>query len=298
MTQGILLGFLAALGWGGADFMARFATRESDAWRTAIYMQLVGLLVLSSFFLLSGGGSALLAHGSMSTILWGLAVGVLNAMTTVTAYKAFEVGVLAIVAPICAGYPAIAVLLATLSGETLTPVRTVGVALTMAGVALTAISPSEPQDAPSVDSQAAPRRSRLGPGVPWALSTALTQGLTIWVVGFRLLPEIQSVPTVWVMRVATFAVLCLAALPLRRSLAPPRGRTGLLILCMGGLDALAYAAHTVGLGMEQVSVVSVLGSLYGAVTGLLGYVLLSERLSWLQWAGFLAICAALVLLTH
>ena len=67
---------------------------------------------------------------------------------------------------------------------------------------------------------------------------------------------------------------------------------------MGGLDALAYAAHTFGLGMEQVSVVSVLGSLYGAVTGLLGCVLLRERLSRLQGAGFLAICVALVLLTH
>jgi drug/metabolite transporter (DMT)-like permease len=50
--------------------------------------------------------------------------------------------------------------------------------------------------------------------------------------------------------------------------------------------------------MEQVSVVSVLGSLYGAVTGLLGCVLLRERLSWLQGAGFLTICVALVLLTH
>lgn len=290
MTLGTLLGIMAALGWGGADFMARFATREAGAWRTALYMQFVGLLVLSLVFLFSGGGSVLLAHGSTSTVIWGLVVGVLNAMTTVTAYLAFEVGLLAIVAPICAGYPAIAVLLATLSGEALTPVRAVGVGVAMAGAAMTAIGPSEPEDAP--------RRSRLGQGVLWALSTALTQGLTIWVVGFRLLPEIQSVPTVWVMRVATFAVLCLAALPLRRSLAPPRGKTALLVLCMGGLDALAYAAHTVGLRMEQVSVVSVLGSLYGTVTGLLGYVLLRERLSRLQWAGFLAICGALVLLTH
>lgn len=290
MTLGILLGFMAALGWGGSDFIARFATREAGPWRTALYMQLVGFLILSLLLLFSGGGEALLAHGSRSTIFWGLVVGVLNAMTTVTAYLAFEVGVLAIVAPICAGYPAIAVLLATLSGEALTPVRVAGVGLTLAGVALTALGPSEPEEAP--------RRSRLGQGVLWALSTALTQGLTIWVVGFRLLPEIQSVPTVWVLRVATFGVLCVAAIPLRRSVAPPRGKTAWLILGMGGLDALAYAAHTVGLGMEQVSVVSVLGSLYGAVTGLLGCVLLRERLSRLQGAGFLAICVALVLLTH
>lgn len=270
--------------------MARFATREAGAWRTALYMQFVGFLVLSSIFVLSGGVETLREHGSTSTILWGLVVGVLNAMTTVTAYLAFEVGLLVIVAPICAGYPAIAVLLATLSGEALTPVRVAGVGLALAGAALTAIGPSEPEDAP--------RRSRLGQGVLWALSTALTQGLTIWVVGFRLLPEIQSVPTVWVLRVATFAVLCLAALPLRRSLAPPRGKTALLVMGMGGLDALAYAAHTLGLRMEQVSVVSVLGSLYGAVTGLLGFALLRERLSRLQWAGFLAICVALVLLTH
>jgi drug/metabolite transporter (DMT)-like permease len=291
MTFGLLLGFMAALGWGGADFMARFATRAAGAWRTALYMQFVGLLALSVLLLLSGEASTLFARGSAATLTWGLVVGVLNAMTTVTAYLAFEVGVLAIVAPICAGYPAIAVLLATLSGETLTPTRAVGVGLTLAGVALTAIGPSE-------QGSAAESRARLGQGVLWALSTALTQGLTIWVVGFRLLPEIQSVPTVWVMRIATFGVLCLAAIPLRRSIAPPRGKTALLVLCMGGLDAAAYAAHTVGLGLEQVSVVSVLGSLYGAVTGLLGFALLRERLSRIQWLGFLTICVALVLLTR
>jgi drug/metabolite transporter (DMT)-like permease len=254
-------------------------------------MQFVGLLALSMLLLLSGEAGNLVARGSSATIMWALVVGVLNAMTTVTAYRAFEVGVLAIVAPICAGYPAIAVLLATLSGEALTPMRAVGVGLTLAGVALTAIGPSEQPPVPEA-------RQGSGRGVLWALSTALTQGLTIWVVGFRLLPEIQSVPTVWVMRIATFAVLCLAAIPLRRSIAPPRGKTALLVLCIGGLDATAYAAHTVGLGVEQVSVISVLGSLYGAVTGLLGYWLLKERLSRIQWLGFLAICVALVLLTR
>ncbi|HWO26424.1 MAG TPA: DMT family transporter [Kofleriaceae bacterium] len=298
MTLGILFGLIAALGWGGADFLARGATNALGAFRTAFYMQLVGLVSLSLWVLLSGDLGALTTRGSAATIAWASAIGVLNAITTVAAYRAFEVGLLAVVAPICATYPAIAVVLAALSGEQLTASRALGILGTMAGVALVAIGPSSHDEGESRDAAALSAPRRLGRGVAWALCTTLTQGLTIWVVGFRLIPEIGSVPTVWVMRVATFSVLLAAALLGRRSIRPPSGRAARLVLMMGLLDACAYAALTVGLGVEQVSVVGVLGSLYGAVTGLLGFAFLRERLSRLQWSGFVVVCGGVVLLAR
>jgi len=45
--MGILLGLLTALTWGGADFIARFATHRIGALRSMFYMQLIGFLLLT-----------------------------------------------------------------------------------------------------------------------------------------------------------------------------------------------------------------------------------------------------------
>jgi drug/metabolite transporter (DMT)-like permease len=49
---------------------------------------------------------------------------------------------------------------------------------------------------------------------------------------------------------------------------------------------------------EQVSVVSVLASLYGAVTVALAAILLREHISRLQWLGVTAIFAGVVLISR
>src|SRR5713101_2499777 len=61
--MGILLGLLTALTWGGADFVARFATHRIGALRSMLYMQLTGFLLLSSI-LQAFGSWGHLADGS------------------------------------------------------------------------------------------------------------------------------------------------------------------------------------------------------------------------------------------
>jgi len=48
--------------------------------------------------------------------------------------------------------------------------------------------------------------------------------------------------------------------------------------------------------MEQVSVISVLGSLYGAVTVVFAAIFLKERIAPLQWTGIAAIFAGVALM--
>src|SRR5256885_1919322 len=64
--MGILLGLLTALTWGGADFIARFATHRIGALRSMLYMQLTGFFCSPFFFLLSvvGGISRMVPDGS------------------------------------------------------------------------------------------------------------------------------------------------------------------------------------------------------------------------------------------
>jgi len=53
--HGILLGLLTALTWGGADFLARFATRRIGTLRAMFYMQGIGFVLLTIFLPWLGG---------------------------------------------------------------------------------------------------------------------------------------------------------------------------------------------------------------------------------------------------
>jgi drug/metabolite transporter (DMT)-like permease len=66
---------------------------------------------------------------------------------------------------------------------------------------------------------------------------------------------------------------------------------------MGFLDTGAFVLNNLGMRLEQVSVVSVLASLYGAVTVLLSAVVLRERMSGWQWLGIVAIFAGIGLIS-
>ena len=64
------------------------------------------------------------------------------------------------------------------------------------------------------------------------------------------------------------------------------------------LDTAAFVFNNAGLHTGQVSVVSVLASLYGAVTVVLAWIFLRERLDLSQWLGIALIFAGIVLVSH
>jgi drug/metabolite transporter (DMT)-like permease len=67
---------------------------------------------------------------------------------------------------------------------------------------------------------------------------------------------------------------------------------------MGFLDTGAFALSNRGMQMEQVSVITVLSSLYGAVTVVLAALFLRERVSRIQWLGIIAIFAGILLISR
>src|SRR5216117_1628413 len=134
--MGILLGLLTALTWGGADFIARFATHRIGALRSMLYMQLIGLLLLTISLPALGGWGHLADGSGWQPWAWGLLAGLLNACATLSLYRSFEIGKMAVVAPLSASYPALTLTLSWLSGDHLSPARSVGVALILFGVAV------------------------------------------------------------------------------------------------------------------------------------------------------------------
>jgi len=93
----------------------------------------------------------------------------------------------------------------------------------------------------------------------------------------------------------TSTVLATAAILLVREVIaiPVRGRVLVWLFGMGFLDTAAFVLNNRGMLLEQVSVVSVLASLYGAVTVILAAVFLGERLTHWQWLGVAGIFAGI-----
>lgn len=322
--MGILLGLTAALCWGISDFSARFAAQRVGAYRALFFMQVFGFLLLTGY-LESAGGIARGVTPGWRPWLLAAGIGVLNIFASLALYRSFEIGVMSIVAPISSSYPAITVALAVASGERLQAFRAAGLAVTFVGVILAAMSFAPSPNSSSDDSVARLRSSsghdfsraarrtkskRLQPlgessgspahvsrGVGWAIFSACGFGVMFWFLGFHVVPLTGSVVSVWILRLTGAVVLALVAWPARQSLRPPRGSVWWILALIGVMDTSAFVANNSGLHVGPVSVVSVLASLYGAVTVLLSWIFLRERLERSQWLGIALIFAGVVLVS-
>lgn len=313
--MGVILGLTGAVCWGMADFAARFASRRVGAYRTLFFMQFFGFIALSVYLKFAGGFS----HVAPGWQPWALTAvaGLLNVTASLSLYYSFEIGVMSIVGPVSSSYPALTVALSIASGERINVLRGIGIAVTLTGVILAAMSfapkPTNSAEAPnppdkvnpadSADSAGAadPAKaanpsttSRLSRGVGWAVLAAVGFGFMFWFLGFHVIPLVGDAVSVWAMRLTALVSLAIFALPTRQSLRLPHGRIWWQLAAVGVMDTAAYVANNAGLHIGPVSVVSVLASLYGAVTVLLAWIFLRERLERTQWLGIALIFAGIV----
>lgn len=294
VRSGIFLGLAAALGWGVADFVARFATRRAGAYRTLMYMQLTGFLALTMGMAATGRWTSFFpSRAEHHAWAWAICAGLLNVGSAFSLYRSFEIGILALVAPIAASYPVLTVLLSLWSGEHLTVPHAIGVVAAIIGVMLAAVSFSSPPP----ESSAEDHRRHVFRGVPWALAAAVGFGLLFWVLGFHVMPFFSSAASVWMVRITTFTMLALLVVPLRQSAVLPNLSTLGLVAAVGLMDTAAFVANNLALKNEQVAVASVLSSLYGAVTVVLAAIFLRDKLERTQWAGIVLIFLGIALVS-
>lgn len=294
--MGILLGLATALCWGSADLCARFATRKIGTFRTMLYMQLSGFVLLTAFMPLLGGWGHLMDGSGPRVWAWGILAGLVNTSSTLALYRSFEIGKMAVVAPVSASYPVLTMLLSSLTGERITPVRLAGMALAILGVILVARGENMPGDANPIDEKTQPRKRALGVG--WALFSATGFGVMFWLLGIRIIPMMGPAPSVWIIRLTSVVATALMILAARSSLAMPERRDTPWILGIGMLDTGAYVFNNFGMRLEQISVVSVLASLYGAVTVALAALILKEPVSRTQLLGIVSIFVGIVLISR
>ncbi len=315
--MGILLGLLTASCWGTSDFVARFAAHKIGALRTSLYMQLAGFILLSLCLPWLGGWGHLADGSGWQPWAWGVLAGVLNCVATLTLYRSFEIGKLAVVAPISASYPVLTVLLSLLSGEQLKLERAIGIACTLLGVALVAggektpetlssgstrgvAGPTPPDPNASLLAEAGIEKARRnGKGIGMALCSALGFGFLFWLLGIRIVPVTGATPAVWMIRLTSSILTALVILSIKQPISLPRsGSIPVWLAVMGALDTGAFMLNNFGMQIEQVAVVSVLASLYGAVTVCLAAIFLRENVSRWQWLGIVSIFLGIFLISR
>lgn len=291
----IILGLAGAVCWGLADFVARYSSRRVGAYRTLFFMQVFGFAALSVYLRWTHGFARVGGHGWPP---WAFAVlaGLINMAASLALYYSFQIGVMSIVAPVSSSYPALTVVLALLSGEHLTRLRGAGLAVTLGGVILASTSFKNSNAQASSGSSANPY-AHLTRGVVWAILAGVGFGFLFWFLGFYVVPVLGSPVSVWMIRIVSFSSLAVIAAPAGQTIALPRGNVWWMLLGVGLLDTAAFVFNNAGLATGQVSVVSVLASLYGAVTVVLSWIFLRERLERSQWLGIVLIFAGIVLVS-
>jgi len=242
--------------------------------------------------------------------MWVLVVGIglFNLAGTLLLYRSFAIGTLALVSPIASAFAVVSALLALLAGERPALLALVGALLLVGGVVIVSRSqqgvPAANHQEPSSEGQRIAYvrpwsfvlGRRLPPGVPEAIGVALCFGVSFWALDF-VTPALGILWPVLVLRIVEAIAVVLFLL---RNRTPPARLTrgmALLVLASAALDTLAFVAFNLGIGSAYTSIVTALASLFSAVTVLLAWAILRERLAPAQWAGVAVILVGVLLVS-
>jgi drug/metabolite transporter (DMT)-like permease len=283
MSNGFVLGTLAAITWGFADVLVTYISRRGGFFKTLLFTQIFGvaLLVVVALALddLPGPSTAqlvaLAALGPVAVAAYG------------GFYKALELGPIAIVSPIASANGAVVVLLAVLVlGESLSGVQALGCLLVLGFIVLAALEP-----------KAAAATEGNGSGIRLALVASAAFGGYLFALA-ALSEELGWLVPILIARSITVAILAAVALTRAPPAPGPLGRIGVLG-CMGAgaLDASGYLVFNRGAEIGEVAITSAAAAAYPVIPILVGLVALRERVARRQLVGVAGVLCGMVVLS-
>lgn len=273
-----LLALASSAVWGTSDFFGGLMARRYPA------MAVVGTTQAFAFVLLSAIVLVRAMQGEPPEwgvwVGWSMLAGVCGAGGLIAFYTALASGTMGVVAPIASMGVVVPVTLGVLGGEAPSPVIWVGIVVAVVGIVLAS--------GPELSGAVSPRPVLL------ACVAALCFGVALYSLDRGARDSLLF--TIWGMRTTSVTLFAIAALTLR-SVGGVRRRDLLPLALIGSADLLANALFATASSRGQVSVGSVLGSLYPVATILLARVLLGERLRPIQQAGVVCALAGAALIS-
>lgn len=261
-----LLALASSAVWGTSDFFGGLMAKRLPA------VAVVGITQSLAFILLCVVVLVRLALGHPpdwgSWVGWAVLAGLSGATGLVAFYTALASGTMGVVAPIASMGVLVTVGLGVASGETPSSWVWVGIAVAVIGIVLAS-----------------------GPEVSGAVSARPVLLACVAAVGFGLAlfaldrgSRDSMLMTLWGMRGTSVVIFATAAVVLRS--VGGAGRTHFVPLALiGSADLLANVLFATASSRGQVSIASVLGSLYPIATILLARIVLGERLQSIQQVG-------------
>jgi drug/metabolite transporter (DMT)-like permease len=264
----VILALAASLSWGGADFLGGLMSRRLPTLTVLFVSQVCALTLFGAFTVITGAG----IPGDEEFLLYAVLAGLGEAVGLAAFYRGLAIGAMGVVAPISACSAIVPVAFGLATGDQLSGIEAVGIALAFVGVVAVGWEPGVEGD-----------RGRFAAGVGLALFAAL--GLGGFFVAISYAVEHGDVASaVLVNRVALVILVGLAVLLSRkelRSAAPVIAPLAVIgVLDIGG-STLYAAATSHGL----LAIVGAIAALYPIATVVLARVVLTERLVLAQRAG-------------
>jgi drug/metabolite transporter (DMT)-like permease len=282
MSDGFVLGTLAAVAWGLADVLVTYLSRRGGFFRTLLLSQIFGVALLVVVALAVDE----LPGPSTAQVLALVALGPIAVAAYAGFYKALELGPIAIVSPIASANGAVVVLLAVLVlDESLTAVQAVGCILVLGFIVLAA---REPSSAPGEEN---------GNGIRLALIASIAFGGYLFVLA-TMSDDLGWLVPILIARSVTVAIVSAVAVARPPPSPGALGRLGVLgCVAAGLLDACGYLVYNRGAEVGEVAITSAAASAYPVIPILVGLFALRERIAWHQLAGVGGVLCGMVVLS-
>jgi len=274
----LVLGLLAAIFYGSADFCGGFATRRSPMFAVTVISQAVGLvliLVTLPFFP---------ARPTLQALEFGFISGMCGGLGLLLLYHALSIGQMGGVSPITAVLAALTpVIVGAARGEHLANLKLTGIGVALLAVILISLS-----------TEADGRFEFSTAGVKEAIASGIILGgfYTFLALGGKhagLYPIVSA-------RIGSIVLLLVIALVMRRSIVVAAPAALGVIVLAGALDMMANVFYVLAAYAGYLSIAAVLTSLYPASTVFLARFVVGERLAALQKAGVVLALAGVALI--
>ena len=275
-TMAVTYGLCSAASWGVADFSGGLATRRNNVFAVVILSQIIAgaLLLLVTLTLTEG-------VPPYSQLIWGGVAGVAGAMGILALYAGLARGRMGIVSSIAAVVTAVIPILFAFFNEGLPPiVKLIGFGF--AFVAVWFLTRSEGHATVKNDEWLFPLLAGIGFGVFFICIDHVSQTAILW-------------PLVAVRITSILTVLCFILT--RQKIEWPQFKQMPMIAFIGIGDTAGNVFFAMATRLGRLDISAVVASLYPAVTVLLAWFILKERLIRRQWIGVGATLCALVLIS-
>jgi drug/metabolite transporter (DMT)-like permease len=262
-----LLALLSSAMWGTADFFAGRLSKKHHPFAVLGVSQIFGLVVGILIVVVSGSWQGKVL-GFDGFLIPGALAGLFGYIGLACLYEGLSTGRMGVVSPISSLSTVIPLAYALITGDVLSTITLIGVAIALVGV-FCASGPELSQGLP------------LKP-ILLALGAAAGFGLALTFIAIG--SQSSALLTMVAMRGATFFVTISLAIKYRTTGKFSKKNMPILIF-IGAADFLANLLLGIACTKGLVSVAMVFGSLYPIATAVLAYKFLQERLLKVQYLG-------------